>query len=421
MKLQEKLDKISVTSKLIKLQNGKASDLDKFWSNFIEPNLPQKNAVIGWHKILLKYVKEEKAIFSLRTFGSKNKNEDSKVLRRGFINLTNLKFKTVFVDNFFTSYFFSMAYDGYIPKYNEFKKLMFSRSFPLGYVMTADENKYAAFQKGKDPKIQYKGYKIAHIYDAGQNFNFTKDTNTIGNFCKTYFPRGKYDDWKFVTTDKYGKYHYRKVSDIPPSDKERVHDFLVAHFLRTVHPINYFLVPKRGYISYQNASEIKNEIGEYEPLIKYVEQKIHQKYKNIYDEYLKLIAPIKKKQSKQKSIIINAEYGNNKVTNKPNTTNNALKPSAGIGKMVQVKLFSALQKNKFSSQIIKLFQTRAYSKTIFGISYPLLSQNRFDNKNRARYYKNKIEIKGVKYYVCKEWTERHRAKLEKWLKKHGTE
>ena len=201
--LQEKLDNISVTSKLTVLKNGKSVDLDEFWTCFIEPLLPPKKAVEGWHKILMKYINEKDAIFSIRKFGSypDNKTKDRKALRRGFFNLTNLGINTFFVDNFFTSYFFSMAYDGYVPDYNEFKEMMLSRNFPCGYIVTKTEAERAAFRKGKDPRIQYKGYKIAHIHDAGRDFNIS-NIKTVGAFCKLFFSLREYDDWKFVRKDK---------------------------------------------------------------------------------------------------------------------------------------------------------------------------------------------------------------------------
>ena len=176
--------------KIIKFENGKTKTIKDFYNKFIEPRLPKDiDCIIKWHKLLLEYIDDDNVIFTLRSFGSyPNKEKNKEDLRRGFINSTNLGFKTVFVDNFFTSYFFSMAYDGYVPKYKEFKEMMISRKFPIGYIQTDIERNFAGFPIGKSPKIQSEGYKIAHVCNAGENFNFSEENlKSIGKFCNSYF------------------------------------------------------------------------------------------------------------------------------------------------------------------------------------------------------------------------------------------
>ena len=82
----------------------------------------------------------------------------------------------------------------------EFKEMMISRKFPIGYMQTDIERKFAGFSIGKAPKIQSEGYKIAHVCNAGKNFNFSK-INSIGKFCELYFPRGDYSDWNTMEQD----------------------------------------------------------------------------------------------------------------------------------------------------------------------------------------------------------------------------
>lgn len=421
MKLKEKIDKISQTSKLALLPNGTAANLDEFWNTFIEPLLPSKQVVEGWHKLLLKYIKENDAIFSIRAFGSylHNQTKDRKTLRRGFFNITNISLGAFYSDNFITSFFFSMAYDGYVPSYEDFKNMMLSRKFPSGYIMTTTEKQYAAFTKGKDPKIQSKGYKIAHIHATGYDFNVDKSIDTIGKFCNKYFPRGNYYDWKSIGIDKYGQYHFRKIA-IDLAEKDKVRKFLIAHFLRTVHPINYFLVPKRGCISFVVDGEKKDEIGEYSALVRYVKQKIKKRYGKIYDQYLSLIKPVDDAQSTQENIQIDAVYGfgiNNKekIKKVKKTTKNGV---SGIGKLVREKLIPSLGNGKVSSDEIKKFQTKKYSKNIFDINYPLLSKSRFDNNGRPRYYVLPVRIAGKDWYVCQEWYKKNHDKLSAWLKLH---
>ena len=87
-------------------------------------------------------------------------------------------------------------------------------------------------------------------------------------------------------------------------EADKVKKFLIAHFLRTVHPINYFLVPNKSNtrdkssgilktnIYWMDGTKEKNEIGENPELIKYVASKIKSLYGKIYDEYLEYIYPI---------------------------------------------------------------------------------------------------------------------------------
>lgn len=430
MNLEQKLDNIAATSKLMRLADGKACDIEEFWNNFIEPNLPCEEAVIGWHSILLKYIKDNPT-FSLRVFGSYvNKQNDPTMLRRGFVNTCNQNFKTVYADNFFTSYFFSMAYDNYVPDYEEFKKMMDSRKFPAGYMSTREEDKYRGFQRGKDPKIQFKGYKIAHIYDAGRNFDFAYEMNTVGKFCKLYFPRGEYDDWNGLTTDRYGTYHCRDVK-IENQDKQKVYDFLVAHFLRTVHPINYFLVPKQGLISFYDNGVLKDEIGEYEPLIQFVEKKISERYKKIYGEYLQLIAPLQKSQKNFVNYKIDAQYG---FTKKISVNKESQKKYCAVATKVQKQESSTLKIGQIARQYLipalmngcitkdelQKLKDAGYSEKVFGIRYPLLSQERVIN-GYPRYYATPITLDNKQYYVCQEWHETSMLQLKIWLKSHNVD
>lgn len=325
LSLENVLETIDKTN-IPELEDGKAKNIEEFYNKFIEPRLLKVDCVIKWHKLLLKYIEEDNAIFTLRAFGSyKSGTKNGEDLRRGFITFTNLGFKTVFIDNFFTSIFFAMAYRGYIPKYEEFKKMMISRKFPIGCRQTDEEKKYAAFIKVKNPKIQSKGYKIAHIYSAGENFNFSKkNLQSIGKFCDHFVTRGAYSDWKEENIDEYGKYHYR-FREIEKKDETDVKKFLIAHFLRTVHPMNYFLCPKskyRGkiYNTYHINGLEKHDIGEEENLISYVSKKFHEIYTkdgiDYFQEFLDLIYPNANNIDEDGTTEINIEYHRNPLNTK---------------------------------------------------------------------------------------------------------
>ena len=85
---------------------------------------------------------------------------------------------------------------------------------------------------------------IVTFTPAGENYNETAPYSSVGSFCNDIFPRGLNTEWSAVKSDVNGKYHYREIK-IDPKKAEDVKNFAVAHFMRTVHPINYFLVPKK--------------------------------------------------------------------------------------------------------------------------------------------------------------------------------
>lgn len=173
----------------------------------------------------------------------------------------------------------------YVPTLSEFEDSIMKRQFPCGWFQTKAEKTYAAYLKGSNPGVSTKGYKIAHIHSAGKEFNERSPFATIADLCNQYFPRGIDSEWDNKKTDVYGSYHYRQleISDDKASD---IRAFLVAHFMRMVHPINYFLVPNKKN-RYDKATKIlktnilwddngaeKDEIGEDPDLIKYVSHKM---------------------------------------------------------------------------------------------------------------------------------------------------
>ena len=65
--------------------------------------------------------------------------------------------------------------------------------------------------------------------------------------------------------------------------------------------------------------------------------------------------------------------------------------------------------------------TLEYSSDTFGINYPLLVTER-NQSNVANYFKLKVPIRGITYYLCSQWFEQpknnDRPQLEKWIKEH---
>ena len=65
----------------------------------------------------------------------------------------------------------------------------------------------------------------------------------------------------------------------------------------------------------------------------------------------------------------------------------------------------------FTIDVLLDLQDATYCKKEFNIKYPILSKSR-DPQNR--YYKDHVNG----YYICKEWYESYREKLEDWLSRH---
>ena len=264
MTIEEKLKNINKTSTISPLNEypnvDKAKDLDELWEKVIEPNLPDKDIVEKWHNILMEYINFSDAAFSLRTYASPSGN--SPILRRGFLNKVFVSgvesFETFYVDNGFTAYFYAMAKDGYAPKdCEEFKDLIRKRKIPCCFIQTASEKELAAYLRGVGPRISGKGYKIAHIFAAGENYNEESGYQSLSEFCGEVFPRGDRSEWSNVTAE--GDY-YRRIDIDSFEDIKKIKSFAVAHFLRTVHPINYFLVPNKSNRYDQSTNILKTNI-----------------------------------------------------------------------------------------------------------------------------------------------------------------
>ena len=80
-----------------------------------------------------------------------------------------------------------------------------------------------------------------------------------------------------------------------------------------------------------------------------------------------------------------------------------------------------LMAGKADDDEVEKMLTSDYSSDTFGINYPLLVTER-NQSNVANYFKLKVPIRGVTYYLCSQWFEQpknnDRPQLEKWIKEH---
>lgn len=93
-----------------------------------------------------------------------------------------------------------------------------------------------------------------------------------------------------------------------------------------------------------------------------------------------------------------------------------------IGKIAQTFLREALESGKASDEEIDLMRTKDYSKSVFGIDFPLLvlANEEYD---AVRYYAKPLVIRDVQYRLCSQWFEvpanNDRPFLLTWLEQHG--
>ncbi len=274
------------------ITEGKCETLEEIWSKLILPVMPRKEVVLRWHQVLMDYIRKPDAMYAIRGYNSENKKEKYDRLRRGFLTQTSEGYSFFYTDNYHAAYFLKMAMDGVVPTAEAMLSVYNSRKFPSRFGRdTRNEREMMAIKKGKDPGIQLAGYKIAHIYNVGKDYEEEgKSISLIKNIVDKYYPRGERSDWKMVS-DKADSYFVRFLTVLPEA-----REYIVAAYLRFVHPFNYFLIPKKSLSSL--------DVSENPYLIAYVREKMREMYGTAYDEFLNLIKPV----TNQSNQIISGEY-----------------------------------------------------------------------------------------------------------------
>ncbi|MCL2256292.1 MAG: hypothetical protein FWC11_05490, partial [Firmicutes bacterium] len=297
--LIEKLNKIYLP-KVTSLPSGESKDISNFWEGLVKKYLPCKNTVLHWHKVLMQYIKYEDAVFAIRTFNNAHPQKYD-TLRRGFLTATNRGYSYFYTDNFFAAYFQKMAMDNFVPAAADLVNALKLRKFPSRFGRnTSNERVLLAMPQGKDPRINDAGFKIAHILSVGRDYYYQGEMFSLTNIVSKYFPRGERDDWR-LTVDSGNEYFLRKLEVEGVARK-----FLVAQFLRFVHPFNYFLSPQKKF----EKNSVCIEIAEYKPLLDYAYDYNMRTYGDAFLEFLQLVMTddISFRKS-DGSKVINIEYG----------------------------------------------------------------------------------------------------------------
>ena len=276
--LLEKLQRIKYPH-IKSITNGSAATVEQFWDTFIVPHLPDKKIVLRWHETLMEYIKRPEAMFAIRGFNSAGKN-DYDTLRRGFLSKTNEGYSFFYTDNFHAAYYLKMAIDSYVPSADEMISVYNRRLFPSRFGRdTHNERELMAIPKGIDPGIQAAGYKIAHIINVGTDYFVNGRCISLIKILNEYFDRGDRIDW-IQKTDETGTYYLREFKVRP-----QARNYIIAEFLRFVHPVNYFLAPKPKCAT----TLVCSDIAEYKPLIDFVRDRYADLYGDSYYQFLKMI------------------------------------------------------------------------------------------------------------------------------------
>lgn len=408
---------------IVPLTNSSSVTIYDFFRDTIEMNLPDADIVKAWHKILMRFINEPAAKFFIRKFGGAPKKQWL-LLRRGFLTEYN-DAGFIYCDNFLAHYFYNMAIEGYVPEYEDFRDTMLQMKFPYGHMETKEELEHRASPRGKSPKINSNGWKLAHIYSVNQN-DYSYDYKTVE---RKLFTLGEHKNW--IKGEKWTS----RVNPVDLSADEQ--NTVKTHFLRFVHPINYFTVPKAKH----HQSAVGNNIGEHADLLEFMKGIQLSRFGEVYLEYKQSIAALDKPTSADPGeTIINininkiaAKAGNKakkaKSQKKRKGTNTAAdQPTMKVGEFVKTA-FAALIKDKLIADgDIKNLSEKTFSKVNFDINYSFLIKVVAGKsieelriiKDRPRYWKEIFTINGAEYLACKEWYEGSRSLFIKWQQKKQT-
>lgn len=246
-----------------------AQNIVEFFEKIIKPQFEKKEAIKAIHKALLEYIERPDAVFVLRLYGSDSKKNYNN-LRRGFLTVFPIGKRLVFCDNTFAMPFAAMKICGKTYTPEALSKYMNDPTTRFGFGSTKEERELAFYNwsgNGLNINLNLQGWYLAHIVPVGKNY--------AGDNLSMLFNNPKRQDW-LVNTD-----HIRHPKQDLTTQEETI---LKAHFLRMIHPLNSFMVPKQTLLAYDG----KN-IGEEPELINIVTDYLSKEFPEEYNEFCEII------------------------------------------------------------------------------------------------------------------------------------
>lgn len=377
--MKQKLSQIKQNLPVV--QSGSATDVQDFFNKIIKPQFKNKAAVKATHQALIDYVNREDAVFALRLYGTVTKKR-YELLRRGFLTIYPDGKKMVFCDNTFAMPFAAMklAEESYTSI--ELLNYMNDSNLRCAFKTTEEERELAYYKLiGNKASINLNeyGWYLAHIIPVGKYFN--------GKSIMKEFPNPDRSEWE-QSSDKI-----RRPNDSLSLDQLAM---LKAHFLRMIHPLNSFVVPKTTLVSYNG----KN-IGEESELIELVQNYIQHEFPEEYEQ-LKLIMQMPSFKATSHGIIgeITWRDYNSKITKvKPNKLTKSkmetkskkekdilLERLRGTGMSTFLKLYPLIMKNPdiSTAEVAALLPDYAEGKSVKAQSTCLSKTRAIINDRQAR-------------------------------------
>ena len=443
-----------------------------FYSNFVEPRLPDYDIMLEWHKVLIEYSQMDGAIFPIRD-GHSDAEDDKLKLRRGWLVRVDhhivyeKKFSYMFTDNHLAMYIYKMALDGYCPTTKEFFDFMtqFKDPTQIGWIRgrTIKNDSYNGEKRhfismpvhfGWIGKSSYPGntesmknayinttpaptcplgrcgYKLAHIFGVkdgiykidGKNIKW-KDIKVV-DLGEESIRRQDYCWDNLIKNFVWD----RKIEN--NSDRNELRKIVVAHFLRFLDPLNHFLTPKRGFNEFtKDNGNCSNDIAEYKKLLSHMmfvrEREFGRAFLELKENALYFTSISAVDNSAE---TINIKYYQNKKVKKGISASGSAviassKTVKSQGTNNKIVVFNILNdmilRNLIDAAMLHNLTDKTFTSRTFGIStYPFLVRNvdfAATGFPTAKFYSPEtITIDGEEYRVCSQWIPKRIARLKDW-------
>lgn len=251
------------------VKSGNADNISDFFNQIIKDQFSDKEAIKAIHKALLSYINRNDAVFILRLYGSAPKKR-YELLRRGFLTDYPDGRKMVFCDNTFVMPFMAMKLEGMTYNESDLLAFMADPSLRCGFGSTKEERELSYYNwRGSKNLINLNsgGWYVAHIVPVGKEYGKQS--------LSEIFPNPHRSEWE-KSNDKIR--HAANV--LSPVELKTIQ----SHFLRMLHPLNSFIIPKRSLVAYNGLN-----LGEEQELINLVQDYIRSEFPLEYAQLTQLM------------------------------------------------------------------------------------------------------------------------------------
>lgn len=245
-----------------KVQKGSANSYEDLVDQLIKNQFENKITIGEIHNTIKSYIEEEN-LFFLRNYNTASK-DNYHSLRRGFkIYFEKENLNIAFCDDTFVMLFNAMKLFDLSYSMENLKNL-FNQNKLICAFITTNEERELSFYKNKgaiitNSKFNANGWQLSHLHTV----NFCNFSEIIVNSDR--------NDW---SND-----HNTRIDLNTEFDDESIKK-IKAHFVRLIHPLNSFLIPKNKLIKY-----FGKRLGEEQELLQHVENYISKEFPKIYDEF----------------------------------------------------------------------------------------------------------------------------------------